>query len=351
MKKNKFLAIILGVAIFCGIVCSALILVTGVKNSSTAFANVPKRGKYPKPHTLEKTKIEEFSEVSINLSYSNVSVLPSDGFYLEYRLDGTCKPDYKVTEGKFYFQEGGTLQKYQSPINLFLNPMNQGPYYLNLYLPTDHYLELLSLTMESGDAELEQINAKKANLRLDYGDLTLGDFTGTTLGISMDSGSIEQTSITCENLEVVASYGNFMGDTVSVSGNCEINMDSGNLELSSLTAGACSIDSEYGDCNIGKMKAGSLSCSLDSGNLTLKNAALESADINAQYGDATLQVAGKISDYNYNLQTEYGGIEFGRKQIASNEDGGSIYQSQDSKKKKNIQIYCESGDEIGRAHV
>ena len=92
------------------------------------------------------------------------------------------------------------------------------------------------------------------------------------------------------------------------------------------------------------MKAGSLSCSLDSGNLNLKNTALESADINAQYGDVTLQMAGKLLDYNYNLEAEYGGIKFDRKQIASNEDGGSIYQSQDSKKKKNSQIYCESGN-------
>lgn len=345
MKKNKFLGVILGIAIFCGIACSGIILAIGIKNASTVSANAPKMEKYPQPHTLEKTELEEFSEASIDLDYADVSILPSDGFYLEYRLDGACeKPDYNVTNGKFHFQEGATLQRYMVSLNLFSNARNQGPYFMNLYVPKDQYFELLSLSMESGNAELEQIHAKNAELSLDYGNLNLEAFTGTALEISLESGNLESKSITCGDLSVSASYGDFTGDTVSVSGDCGIDMESGNLGLASLTAGSFSVNNAYGNCDIGKITADNCICSLESGNITLKNAALGHADINVAYGDATLRMAGKISDYNYNLETEYGEIEFNRKHIEANEDGVSAYQSQGGKKDKEVQIYCESGN-------
>lgn len=384
-KHNNLLALIIGIAVLAGILCSGIILAAGIQNGSAAFTrqDSPRREKYPEPHTLEKTELEEFSEISICLNYANVSILPSDGFYLEYRLDGTCSsPDYGVSNGKFHFQEGQLKQNYRISLNLFGNPANQKPMYLNLYVPRDQYFDLLSMSIESGDLEMDQLNAEKMELSLEYGDLTLGDFSGNTLNISSESGNIDVNDVTCESLNISASYGHFTGNAVSASKTGKFRLESGDLEISSLTADTCSIDSDYGDCSIDSFQAGEIAISLESGNLkissltadtcsidsdygncsidgfqagnstfsmesgslNLENARIEQTKVNAEYGDVTLELADKVTDYNVNLDAEYGTVEINGENIDADEDGTVHYQKKDSKIKHEISVRCESGN-------
>ena len=187
-NHNKFLFILIGIAIFSGILCSGIIIASGIQNDSPASV---RREKYPEPHVLKKTKLEEFSEISICLNYAEVSILPSDGFYLEYSLDGKCsKPDYGVSDGKFHFQEGQTQNPYRISLNLFHGPVYQEPFYMNLYVPKEQYFDLIHMSIESGNLEIDQLNAKKADLFLTYGNLNLGAFTGDTLEIASESVNI-----------------------------------------------------------------------------------------------------------------------------------------------------------------
>lgn len=381
-NRNKFLFFILGIAIFAGILCSGIILAAGIQKGANTPA--PRREKYPDPHILEKTELDEFSEISIGLSYANVSILPSDGFYLEYRLDGKCsKPDYSVSNGKFHFQEGPTQTRYHISLNLFGTPANRGPFYLNLYVPEKQYIELLRVSVESGDTEIEQLNAKKADLSLDYGDLNLETFTGDSLEITSESGNINTDNVDCGRLTLTASYGNYTGNALSVSEKGTFSLESGDLEITSLTAGSCSINSDYGDCVIdsfqaedgtfslesGSLRISSLTAdtcsvnadygdcvidnfqgknstfSLESGSLNLSQASLEQLTADLAYGDATLELADKIADFNYDLKSEYGSLKVDGKNIeASEEDDTVRYQKQNSGKTHSISIQCESGN-------
>ena len=86
-----------------------------------------------------------------------------------------------------------------------------------------------------------------------------------------------------------------------------------------------------------------LTCSLESGNLTLKDAAPKQAEVNMEYGDVTLRLADTVSDYSYDLETEYGDLNIDGTQIEPDEDGTVLYRKQNGGKKKSIQIHCESG--------
>ncbi len=344
MKRNRLLGIMLILAAFSGVLCSGIIIVTGIRQGSSAHASSPLREKYPQPYTLEKTKLENFSSASICLDYADISILPADDFYLEYRLDGTCQePDYGVRDGVFHFQEGSAQRQYTISFNLFGNPVNREPFYLNLYVPADQYFELLTMSVESGNVKLEQISAKEADVTLEYGDLTLEEFSGTTLNISSESGNTEAKTITCDDLTVSASYGDFTGGTISVSGSSIFDLESGNLEISSLTAGIFSAENAYGNCDVEHITAERLTCSLESGNLTLKDAAPKQAEVNMEYGDVTLRLADTVSDYSYDLETEYGDLNIDGTQIEPDEDGTVLYRKQNGGKKKSIQIHCESG--------
>lgn len=347
MKRNKLLMMILGIAIFSAITCSSLIIVTGIKegkNSSTS-ASSPKRLKYPAPHTLEKTKLNEFSEATIDLDYSNISILPSDDYYLEYRLDGTyTEPEYYVSNGSFYFKEGYTKQKYKFSLNLFGSPSNIEPYYLNLYVPKEHYFNLLKLISDSGNINLEEINAKKVEISAEYGNLTFGTLIAESCSIIADSGNIDLKTLNCNDLTISAEYGNITGDTITASKDAKFTLDSGNLTLSQLTADMLKLSNEYGNCSVDQITIKSSTISMDSGNLDLKNASLGNTNIDSEYGGIFLTLAEDTSNYNYDITAEYGNLSIAGKKIKENEDGTIIYQKQDNQKKNMLYIQCDSGN-------
>ena len=172
MKHHKFLTLILGIAIVSGIVCSGIVITQGIQAGKelSHTEDSRKRERYPQAWELKKTKLEEFSELSISLDYSNLSILPGDDYYLEYRLDGACtEPEYSVSYGKFAFQEGRTQAKYSAGFHFFFNPWasyNRGPFYVTLYVPEKQYFDLMSLSNESGNIEIGDIQAKKADIHI-----------------------------------------------------------------------------------------------------------------------------------------------------------------------------------------
>lgn len=348
MKRNILLTLIVGAAAIFGIICSAIIIIQGVQMGSFNVPSAAREERYPSPWKLEKTKLEEFSDISISLSYCNLSVLPADGYYLEYRMDGTCEePQYNVTNGSFQFQEGHTQAKYQSGFHLFFNPAslssNQGPFYVNLYVPEKQYFNLLTISDDSGNIEIGNIQAKYAEIKADYGNLDLGSFTGEELTIDVDSGNITFGTITCDNLNLSNEYGNIEADSFQIAQNTSISLDSGNLELSVLTSANLTLSNEYGNCDIDEITVESSGISMDSGKLTLRKAALGSTEINSEYGNTDISLTTDVDDYNYDLHAEYGTVKLNGKQLKSNDDGEVHYQKENGKK-DNIRIFCESGN-------
>ena len=351
MKRNKILTLILGVAILFGIISSGLVIAQGIQNTKnfSERTSSAKRENYPHTWELKKTKLEKFSEISIDLSYNNLSILPGDDYYLEYRMDGTCtEPEYNVTDGRFHFQEGQTQAKFRNGFHLFFNPgymfSDHEPYYVNLYIPKEAYFDLLTIDNDSGNVEICDIQAAKTDIQIDYGNLTLKDFTGKTLSITADSGNIETGNITCDNLTISDEYGNISGGNLQISDQTTIKLDSGNLKLSQLNTDLLTLSNEYGDCSIDKTTVNDSDIALDSGNLTLQHTKFGTTDIKNAYGNITLTLGNdSISDYNYDLNAEYGTVKLDGEKLKEDEDFEVHYQK-DNGQKNEIRITCESGN-------
>lgn len=345
MKRNKILTAILGIAVLSGIICSGMVIAQGIRTGAALTHNVSARKEsVPQPWELEKRKLEAFSEISINLSYCNLSILPGDDYYLEYHMDGSCeKPEYKVSKGRFYFQEGNTQTKYRNGFHLFLNPPRYEPYYVNLYVPEKQYFDLLELSNDSGNVEIKEIQAQNADIKIEYGNLDLGSFSGEKLSIDADSGNLESKTITCDTLDISNEYGNITGNTFQVSDKASITLDSGNLSLSKLEAGTLTVKDEYGNCSVEELKVKSSSISMDSGNIDFNQAELGTTDITSAYGDVSLVLTDSVSDYNYELHNEYGTVRLDGNRIKEDDDGEIHYQK-DNQKDNRIFIECESGN-------
>ncbi len=350
MKRNKILTLILGIAILSGIICSGMVIAQGIQTGNKQIHNIAsnKKQTHRVPWKLKKTKLEEFSEISVFLSYCNFTILPSDDYYLEYRMDGSCeKPKYDISNGKFQFQEGQPLSAFNTGFHFFFNfgnpSSNQGPFYVNLYVPSEQYFDRFTLSSESGNAEIDTIQTKKADITIDYGNLDLENFTGKNLSIKAESGNIEMGSVTCDTLDVTDEYGNFSGGDFKISQKATWKLESGNLELSKLKTGHLSLSDDYGNCSIDETILKSSDISMESGNLTLKKAILGTTNINSSYGDIDLRLASPVTDYNYNLNLEYGSLNMDRKEIETDEDG-EIHYRKDNKQENEINISSESGN-------
>ncbi len=348
MKRNKILTAILGIAILSAIACSGMVIAQGIRTGSVFSDHVSVRKKqFPKPWDLQKTKLEKFTEISIALSYSNLSILPGDDYYLEYHMDGSCEePQYEVSNGRFYFQEGPAQAKYSGGFHFFFNPLNTAryePYYVRLFVPKDTYFDILKISDDSGNVELGEIQSKNSRIKIDYGNLTMDAFTGETLSIDADSGNLELDAITCDTLELDNEYGNISGDIFQISRTAAITLDSGNLSLSKLETADLNLSNEYGNCTVDEIKVKNSSIIMDSGTLDFSQAALGTTKIISSYGDVLLTLSDSVSDYNYSLNAEYGVVNLDGNKLKEDEDG-EIHYTKDNGKHNSISIECESGN-------
>lgn len=341
MNSKKLLTIFVGMAITVGIIFSGIIIVTGINQKGTASASTREE---IHSHILEKTTLENFSEASITISYANVSILPSDGYYLEYRLDGTCeKPTYNVSNGKFEFKEGEVQRKYRINLNPFVYYENHEPFYLNLYVPKEQYFELLTIYNDSGNVDIEHLQAKKAELTLDYGNLNLENFTGDTLNLTLDSGNVELGTISCKELTIYDDYGKVTGDNLSASTSILAELDSGNFEVEQLSTDKFSLTNDYGNTDIYSFTSTSSTFSIDSGSLSLLDADFKNIDISTDYGNVYLELRQDITEYNYDLFAEYGSISVNDETMEINDEDESSYQKDNGKDRK-INISSDSGN-------
>lgn len=351
--KNKLITAIVGIAILFGVVCSGIIITQGVQQNETGHSQTANNRRTPiQAWELEKTKLDEFSDIAITLSYCNLFIVPGDGYYLEYRMDGSCEePEYGVNGNRFYFQEGPTQLKYRTGFHLFFNSRyssaNKEPFYVNLYVPKEQYFNLLQLSSESGNIELGDIQAKDIDIHAEYGNLESGVFSGDNISITANSGNIELDSIDCDALEISNEYGNISADGFKAANRAAIKLESGNLTLSRLETDSLNLSNEYGNCFVDEITVKQSEIAIESGNLKLQGATLGTTEITNEYGDVTLNLADKVSDYNYDLNASYGTIKLDGKTLPSDEDGTSHYQK-DNGKESEIIIGSDSGNIVVR---
>lgn len=253
-------------------------------------------------YALEKTKIESFRNADIDLDYVDFSILPSDDYYLEYRLSQNSKVmAYSVENNTFSFQENKTGTD-SFEINFFsFYPFTESKdYYVTLYVPKDVYFTQFSLQSNCGDVWIESLNADSLTLNMDYGNLTLGSFNGKSFDLSLDSGSLYAKQITSDTFHASDAYGDLTIDEFTGK-DAEITLDSGSLVIDNMNVT----------------------------NLTAQNA----------YGNIKMTSLLPLAEYDLDLRTEFGEIN-ATTYFAS--DSSQITST--AGKGKSISAYCDSGD-------
>ncbi|MCH1983364.1 DUF4097 domain-containing protein [Ruminococcus sp. OA3] len=258
------------------------------------------------PYIQEKMRLDEFSSIDIDLNYADIKIQPSDGYYLEYQLDGAGpEPEYEVKNGKLRFKE--------SPAGGFIGGLNfftfsdfsrSYDYYVILYVPADKYFKAVKLVSDDGMISTGDIRAESMDITDDYGQVSIESFKGRELSI---------------------------------------NMDDGRLKIQNLDADTVLINNEYGECEIENMKVKTLEARLDDGDFKVSKGHAANLDIDNEYGNVTLGMSEKLDAYDLDLETEYGRIEVQGYPEMSNSDDEARFKSNNGAEHK-AKVRCDDGD-------
>lgn len=262
---------------------------------------------YSKPYELKKTKIDEFSSISIDLDYADLEIIPSDGYYLEYRIEGgSRKPEWNVKNQKLTFRE--IEQGYGSFVmfgGFSSIKQNEKKYEVKLYIPKDKKLSDVRINSDDGAVILPFITAQSFTAECDYGDLTMDGFKG----------------------------GSFNAD-----------MDDGDLNVKSIDADRITVKNSYGDSTVDQMKAGAARLSLDDGSLYIGSSDVNDLRVENNYGDVEIVTAGSWEAYDLDLHTDYGSIILPDGRSSYREDGDEEEYRVNNGSDKMITVDCDDGN-------
>ncbi|MGI6070675.1 MAG: DUF4097 family beta strand repeat-containing protein [Blautia sp.] len=352
MEKNKT---ILMAGLGC-VVLGSLILGTSLVLGGTPGFYIDSEGVHSsaenkkhshEPYVLKKTKLEAFENVELYADYSNVNIIESDGYYLEYKIAGSnTKPFYEVKNDTLTLHE--RQQKNQviffgSGFNSFgFNDNNSyNDYSINLYLPKDAALDSVKIYNDCGDVSVDRLKSQTAKITADYGDIIIQSLTSRNTDLNCENGDMELNKIQSDTMDLDNSYGSITGSSLKGK-KAEVLLDYGNFRAEHLDFDELQVNNEYGDVTINKGTLENGKFTLESGSMTAALDGIQALSVKNEYGNVTLQIPEKLEQYQSSLTTEYGEISLSDSTFANSSDTTEYKTA--GKTSKTISVYCESGD-------
>lgn len=246
----------------------------------------------------EKMSVEAFNSIDIDANEECVNLIPSDGWYVEYKVMADNENPLTVNNGKLSFNDTKGRFFVMSFSLFFKREKEQ---YINIYYPADTEFERLDVDLDMGSLNMEKLCAKDAGLKLDMGNLDIRDCEISQLDAELNMGSM-----TAEN----SSFGVLIAD-----------LDMGSLSVSNGDIGTFQTD-------------------MNMGTLTLQDVGITgSLDAELDMGSAELSLnrksrAGREIAYGFDLETDMGEVE-----VDGAEQGGKYKLQGDV----SLKISCDMG--------
>lgn len=304
-----------------------------------------------KPYVLEKTKLDEFSDVELKIdSYADIRILPSEDkhFYLEYMLDGAYgEPSCEVRNQTLTLAHTDAPASFVGIRFFYIGDVTGNmdvKAYVTLYVPEDADMGMLELDNDCGNVSIEGLAFGDTKLDVSYGDLVLREMSFQDLQIEMESGKFKAEDVTAQDLILKNEYGDISLEKMTVQ-DAEIELESGKLKGDGLTSVNLTAKADYGNVELENFSAETADFMLESGNLRLDAAELTNLVCKSDYGDVKIKLPKDLAEYAISARSEYGHIDLPDETSGQyiDSDDEAVYKSQ-GKAKGTIKIEVESGD-------
>ena len=324
-------------------------------------------------------ELEKFDKINIEIDFADVTVQPSDHYGIAYKIDERNHLSYEVKNGRLevsnkYSSRGVTNFTVFSIGNSAWSDEGMEREYITIYIPADSKFEDvkihndsgdvicesfwaddLKIKAEFGDVELDKVESKNATIEMssgnlnvnafadgalvvtnEYGNVVFDDIKAKNMKLKINSGNYDATNVITEELFVEDDYGDIDLQTVQTTA-MKLTANSGDISLKDVETDGLVVNNEYGNIDGSNVKATSLSGVLDSAGCNLKELCADTITLTTEYGDIKLDLLAKLTDYSYDLETEYGDITIGENEM------GESYKSLEEGKNK-ITIDSDSGN-------
>ena len=255
--------------------------------------------------TVEEIKnLEKFTEMEINIPYSDVEIVEGDEYKLEYCINKDGKLQAEVSDGKLKLNYAEADEASDFTLNVFYLGDVSGSKQFKLYIPSDASIKKADITLGSGNMEINSVDIGEIKIKDEFGAVDIDDIKSDKIVIEAESGSIKGGNITADEIELIDSFGSIKID-----------------ELTSKKA---------------KLKA-------ESGSIKIKDFEVDDVDIKSEFGSVELSLKGQEADYSYDLDTEFGSLHVDGKKVGKEEDSDSRIKYIKDGGAKKVKAKAESG--------
>ena len=312
-----------------------------------------------KVFTMKRTKLEEVTDVEIDLDEIELTVKPSEdeNYYLEYQVKsrkGKNPLEYGLENGMLSVIEKTDEKFYFIQIDLsFLSdwlgqPEMESREEVVLYVPSDKKLDSFSAKIGDNDCYAEGLNCAEADIYLDFGNLIIKDSVIDNGNIVLEDGGMEAERTKCGETDVKLQYGSLLIND-SEWNDSTVKIEDGDLETNQLLCAKTDMILENGGFMGKNSTMKDSTVSLEYGGMTAEEISIEGdVTIRSEYGDILLDIAPEnLFGLSMSCSTEYGYIETGDldEQISRSEDEETMsYERKAAQESGCLQIQCEEGD-------
>lgn len=311
-KTNKYLLITGGILCAAGALAFGIGVAAGGRsyvkqadlNKISGDASMDSEKNYA---ILDKTKIDAFSSVNIDLHNIDLDIKESDDhdFYLSYHLeknDGNVPVSWQVKDQKLTITETNGYAS-SSYIHIDINFLQELLGYSNvventnkvtLYLPKQTNLDTFSCKMGLGDLNVEGLHAGQTVINGNDGDMNILNSNLKDLELKTDLGDLVMQNTSCTNSQIVMSDGDIKASNITFRGNNKITSSLGDITLGiseeNLADLSIQAETKLGDINIKKSdKLGTITRNDDRVILQSGEKNKNALEIQSSDGDITFQ--------------------------------------------------------------
>lgn len=206
MKKTTKLIIFSCALIFVG----GLMMVIGLMNGArtTVYWDTQKHRFVIKDEeqmylVQEKMPLGAFDSIYIDAEKECVRLIPSDGWYVEYRVMADNADPLTVENGRLNFSDS-TGRFFIMALNFFSKEQEE---YINIYYPADAEFESIDIELDMGNLDIEGLRAKSAGLNLDMGNLDIRDCEIGQLDAELNMGNMNAANVFFDMLDAEIDMG------------------------------------------------------------------------------------------------------------------------------------------------
>ncbi len=225
---------------------------------------------------------EEFKDLAIKTSTSNVTVLPSP--------DGICRVECHedVTITHSVYVDGETLRIVEQDERAWYENINidSNTASITVYLPGGT-CRSLSINSSTSDAMLKGLNLSSISFKLTTGDITITDTVLTSnIWLRGSTGDVNMENVICKGITSTAGTGDIALDNVTATEKFDITRTTGTVSLDNSAAPEIRAETSSGEVKMTNVLCNSVTSTASTGGINLKNVvAEEKIEITRSTGD------------------------------------------------------------------